>query len=708
MLGIDRRLRTPLLAAAGLALALGLGCRRELPELFDRNKAPETYVTAAPVESLFDGFRIQLNWYGLDPDGEIAYYLWAWTDSSRAYFSAWNPETRADDRILREGLFEATHLTTRTDSIFTIQANDNGGTARDVTFNVTAVDDQGKRDPVPARLYFFGSVDARPQIVWLATPPDTLDSGESFSCRFTATTQNGYILGYKWASGADPSFEPRSRTGEQIWTYQIADDCSNVKPEDGYCGLQDSTAISLIFANDIGGADADMIQFYKFGTFLIKARAIDLAGVESELNTSLSNLRGAVAPVLNRDPDTRLRPWDGAEDYPIEVTYPTGQGQNEVYRLNAVRVDTLPDGRPAPPGFHYAVRETVPWGDNAWIRFFWQGWDYDDPIIAADVEDIVGDEDTIQTRFQMSYSWTKKNLTNGIAFSANSNGRFPAGGELGYPEELEFDAFGEAGSNFRMNILPVTYTVYGYAQDHFERVDGTPVSVTFTGGFASTVDSIIVSAIKGDGSPSAVRVNLTTLPPGDPVRIALHAYPAFWPPTAEVGAWDPATRIFTLNPSVVTGVGPNALDEYNPSFTFYGHDDSRNGEAKQLGRARWDLADPDFPISSLQFVADVYEAANQTTVNYWKEVFPGNADPPASGSFTVQLKIRDIFSVINTGPTPIYLGPKMFKGEFCNTIASQVVTEMIEDTPQRQIGLNNTGRVSLPLRAPVDIQYAPF
>ena len=43
-----------------------------------------------------------------------------------------------------------------------------------------------------------------------------------------------------------------------------------------------------------------------------------------------------------------------------------------------------------------------------------------------------------------------------------------------------------------------------------------------------------------------------------------------------------------------------------------------------------------------------------------------------------------------------------------NTIASQVVTEMIEDTPQRQIGLNNIGRVSLPLRAQVNIQYAPF
>ena len=707
MLGIDRRLRTPLLAAAGLALALGLGCRRELPELFDRNKAPETYLTAAPVESLFDGFQVHLSWYGLDPDGEIAYYLWAWTDSSRAYFSAWNPETQAADRILREGLFDATHLTTRTDSVFAIQANDNGGTARDVTFNVTAVDDQGKRDPVPARLYFFGSVDARPQIVWLQTPPDTLDSGESFSCRFTATTENGYILGYKWASGSDPSFEPRSLTGESLWTYQIADDCSNVPPI--YCGYQDSTAISLSFANDIGGADADMIEFYKFGTFLIKARAIDLAGVESELNTSLNNLRGAIAPVLNRDPDTRLRPWDGANDYPVVVRFKqTNTSQYTEYGLNAVLVDTLPDGRPAPPGFHYAVRETVPWGSGAWIRLYWQGWDYDDPIIAADPEDIIGLEDTIKTRFQMSYTWTKKNLTNGFPFSANSNGRYPAGGEIGYPEELEFNAFGEAGSDFEMNILPVDYIVYGYAQDYFERVDGTPVSVTFTGGFVSVVDSIVLSAIKGDGTASAVRVNLSTLPAGDPVRIALHAYPVALPPNSEVVTWTPATRTFLLNPNLVSGTGQNITDEYNLTLTFHGRDDARNGEAAQLGRARWDLVDPDFPISSLQFVPDVYEAMNQTTVNFWKEVLPGNAAPPAAGSFTVQLRIRGNFFAINGGQTPSYLGPKTFTGQFTNTIASQVVTEYIEDAPQRQIGLNNIGRVSLPLGAQVDIQYVPF
>ncbi|MBM4116479.1 hypothetical protein FJ251_01875 [bacterium] len=700
MLGIDRRLRSALLVAAGVALAAGLGCRRELPELFDRNKAPETYVTAAPVESLFDGFRVNLSWYGLDPDGEIAYFLWAWTDSSRAYFSAWNPENRAEDRILREGLFDATHLTTRNDSLFTIQANDNGGTSRDVTFNITAVDDQGKRDPVPARLYFFGSVDSRPQVIWLQEPPDTLDAGESFACRFTATTKNGYILGYKWASGADPAFEPRNKSGDQIWTHQIEDDCANVPAE--YCGYQDSTAITLSFTNDIGGADADMVQFYKFGTFLIKARAVDLAGVESELNTTVGSLRGAVAPILNRDPDTRLRPWDGAEDYPVFVRYKqTSDSPYTSYGLNAVLVDTLPDGSPAPPGFHYAVRETVPWGEATWIRFFWQGWDYDDPIIAADPEDIVGaEQDTIKTRFQMSYAWTKLNLTNGFPFTANSNGRYPAGGRLGYPEQLEFAAFGEAGSDFEMNILPVDYTVYGYAQDYFERVDGTPVSVTFTGGYSSFVDSILVGAV---GSTTAV--NLTTLPAGDPVRIALHPSPI--PFTGELVTWDPVTRTFRLEPSAVSGTFPNITNEFNLTLTFFGHDDPRNGQYAQLGRGRWDLIDPDYPFSSFQFVPDVFEPANQTTVQFWKDVFPGNALPPAEGSFTVQLRIRETFW-FEAPPTPAYLGPKTFQAEFCNTIPSQVVTELIEESAQRQIGLTNIGRVSRPLRAQIDIQYVPY
>jgi hypothetical protein len=61
---------------------------------------------------------------------------------------------------------------------------------------------------VPDRLYFFGSADARPQIVCCGAAGHP-DVGEFFSCRFTADTQNGYILA---ASGLErPLPEPHCR-----------------------------------------------------------------------------------------------------------------------------------------------------------------------------------------------------------------------------------------------------------------------------------------------------------------------------------------------------------------------------------------------------------------------------------------------------------------------------------------------------------------
>ena len=163
---------------------------------------------------IIDGYRVHLHWHGEDRDGDIAYFLWAWTDSSDAYYSAWNPESDPEDRILRGGDFDATHLTTRTDSVFVLLANDNGSMSRDLSFNITAVDDQGKRDPVPARLYFTASVDRRPNVLWLdepwgaldpdakwiATEPETLDAGQPFSCAFTGETDNGFIKGFQAGS----------------------------------------------------------------------------------------------------------------------------------------------------------------------------------------------------------------------------------------------------------------------------------------------------------------------------------------------------------------------------------------------------------------------------------------------------------------------------------------------------------------------------
>ena len=710
MLG-NRRLGTLLSLTLMLALALGLGCRKELPELFDRNQAPETYITAAPVESLFDGFQVDLSWYGLDPDGEVAYFLWAWTDSSRAYYAAWNPETRVDDRDIsnEDGLFwDVSHLTTSTDSTFTIQTNDQGGTARDVTFNITAVDDQGKRDPLPARLYFFGSVDQRPQIVWLETPPDTLDAGEVFQARFTGSTNNGYILGYQWSYGSDPHFFPRNENCDPIWTYQVSENCDPYMDwcldEFGdtlrFCGLEDSTAITLTFPND-----AEMMQgFYKYGTYLIKARCKDLAGVESEVNTNPNNLKGVLSPVLNRDPDTRLRPYNaGSGDYPVLVRYKEDPNDPYIeYGVNAVRVDTLHDGSPAPAGFHYALADTLPWGDETWVRMFWQGWDYDNPIIAVEPDMAQEGDSVITTLFQTSFVWKTLNLRTNYPFSATSDGLYPDGGEVGLQEDLEFadDVYGEAGADFEMNVaVPADYVVYGYCKDYFDRIDGTPATVTFTGGFASFADSVVLGTVG-----SANTVNLTTLPPGDPVRIDLKA--AVFTPSTDLFEWDAAERTAIIQPGLVTGTYPSGTNEFTIALTVYGHDDPRNGAEASLARFFWNLLDTGYAHPSFQFVENVYYVDDGSTVLYWTDVIE-STDPPPEGSYTVLLKVIDTMENVHSAVTPDYLGLKTFSGKFTNTPASRVVTGFIEEEEQLTTGLNTIGRVGYPIETEIDIRYKP-
>ena len=68
MFGRRSRWGSSLLFLVILALIAGMGCRKELPELFDRNNPPETYITSAPVESIFDSYKVHVHWHGEDID----------------------------------------------------------------------------------------------------------------------------------------------------------------------------------------------------------------------------------------------------------------------------------------------------------------------------------------------------------------------------------------------------------------------------------------------------------------------------------------------------------------------------------------------------------------------------------------------------------------------------------------------------------------
>jgi hypothetical protein len=114
---------------------LGPGCRDSLIVPVDRNRPPQTVLTGVPGDSTTNFYRLHLYWNGYDPDGEVVGYEWAITDSLP-------PVTDIEYRF-----------TTRTDSIFLFNVQEN----REVLghrFYLRAVDNEGKRDPVPKWTFF--------------------------------------------------------------------------------------------------------------------------------------------------------------------------------------------------------------------------------------------------------------------------------------------------------------------------------------------------------------------------------------------------------------------------------------------------------------------------------------------------------------------------------------------------------------------------
>ncbi len=101
----------------------------------DRNLPPQTVLTGVPGDSTTNFYRLHLYWNGYDPDGEVVGYEWAITDSLP-------PVTDIEYAY-----------TTRTDSIFRFNVEE----SREVLghrFYVRAVDNEGKRDPIPKWTFF--------------------------------------------------------------------------------------------------------------------------------------------------------------------------------------------------------------------------------------------------------------------------------------------------------------------------------------------------------------------------------------------------------------------------------------------------------------------------------------------------------------------------------------------------------------------------
>ncbi len=175
-----------------VAVAAGLfvpGCREQSSAPIDRNKAPETVLTGVPGDSTTNFYWLHLYWSGYDHDGTVVGYEWAITDSlPPAEAIVWKYTEKTDSTF-----------------IFTVEES------REVLghrFYLRAVDNEGKRDPVPAFTFFTVRNNCNPS-VWFtraeAVSPDgevmvLSDSTNPLSPRDTVPA--GWGVRFAW-SGSD-------------------------------------------------------------------------------------------------------------------------------------------------------------------------------------------------------------------------------------------------------------------------------------------------------------------------------------------------------------------------------------------------------------------------------------------------------------------------------------------------------------------------
>jgi hypothetical protein len=162
------RLRVGLLLCL-FGLIAGVGCRKALAPNIDRNRAPETWITAAPFDTItLDRtgtrpapgtipIRFHVYWAGGDQDGAVVGYYWAVVETLPLPLEGGTrppplPGPRASDY----------HFTTRTDSTFIFNVAEDIPD-RQHAFFIYAVDDQGKPDPTPAR-FIFNALDRFPPL----------------------------------------------------------------------------------------------------------------------------------------------------------------------------------------------------------------------------------------------------------------------------------------------------------------------------------------------------------------------------------------------------------------------------------------------------------------------------------------------------------------------------------------------------------------
>ncbi|MEZ4651286.1 MAG: hypothetical protein R3E97_21345, partial [Candidatus Eisenbacteria bacterium] len=278
----------------------GPGCRDENVIPVDRNAAPETFLTGAPGDSQAAFYAVRLYWSGIDSDGEVVGYEYAVTESL--------PDIEAIEY----------EFTTKTDSLFRFQVE----SSREILghrFYVRSIDNDGKRDPVPAWTFFGARNICPPAVEFTQSIAFSPDLSETLQITSTET--------------AERSIPDTIPTGWSVCFEWEGSDCDAILDDSGE--VHQVGSILRYFRNlaprefsELGGTINDTTICYSAaelssGPFFFRVRAVDDAGYSG----SAAALRSFV---WNRDPITRFQKiFDADLGDSVQVVYADTTGSGE-------------------------------------------------------------------------------------------------------------------------------------------------------------------------------------------------------------------------------------------------------------------------------------------------------------------------------------------------------------------------------------------
>ncbi|HPF35254.1 MAG TPA: hypothetical protein P5571_07095 [Candidatus Krumholzibacteria bacterium] len=511
---IQRRRVAGTLAAAILLLLALAGCRAFEPETVIVNKAPETYLTGAPVEEGGGQFHFHLFWHGTDEDGRVERFVWALTDST-----VQDLETDDDEEDERfnpaENIttLEIGHWTTQTDTVIDFQINEGSIQSRDMTFHIVAVDDRGDFDRTPARLYFlsnalgqprlrfYGSLDQTDETVFADF--DTIGYGQPFVLSWNGSTPNiasftdELLAARDTVPPLDGLYGYKYRLPTDVDCDAVNEDCwlpRRFNPAQGRQVSYFGGVTSLEFANNGVEGSAVAEERLAQGVHVLLVNTVDVAGVQVPSDKQALNF------VINYDPETYLLGQPQAHDVNHDGSVDAGEfldfAQDPFFTDDALAYPywtaKLPDGTYARQNFGPGDRVPM----RSFVTFKAVGWDDHRDVRLRDIDNLPAEGLTPrEVEFQGKFD--------AVGFyrgGANSLFRFESQfspTRNGWVDETR----GVAADTISFPVGSFNYEFTMRSVDELEKRDFTPSVFDFYGNFAPEVECVRVVE---SGTPSII------------------------------------------------------------------------------------------------------------------------------------------------------------------------------------------------------------